>query len=73
MSDLHPGDTVMVTWADPLPPLDEIGVVLEPTADDLAYFQAQEYPPERSVLVRWNGLDWDTAWYRPDELRVVEP
>lgn len=52
------------------------GVVVEPTADELAY-AATEYegvgPHLGHVLVQLDGdEDWDRAWYAPDEIRVLD-
>ncbi len=53
------------------------GVVVEPTADELAY-AATDYedvgPQHGHILVRFDGdEDWDRGWYAPDEIQVVQP
>jgi len=71
MTEFKPGD--QVTWSDPHPlDIDERGRVVQPTPEDLAYFQEQGYPANRCVLVAWAGDDWDTAWNDPTELRLIE-
>lgn len=52
------------------------GVVVQPTANELAY-AATGYddtgPTFGHVLVRFDGdEDWDRGWYAPDELRVLD-
>ena len=56
---------------------DLYGVVVQPTADELAY-AATSYddmgPAFGHVLVRFDGdEDWDRGWYSPDELRTETP
>lgn len=65
MTDFLPGARVA---AD-----DEPGVIVEPSADELAY-AATNYddlgPQHGHLLVRFDGdEDWDRGWYHPDELR----
>lgn len=69
--------------SDPIPvgarvAVDDLnGVVVQPTADELAY-AATDYeevgPQHGHVLVRFDGdEDWDRAWYASDEIQVVQP
>lgn len=55
---------------------DELGTVVEPTANEITYAKAEydgsDWSPQH-VLVRFDGdEDWDRGWYAPDEVRVLD-
>lgn len=64
-----------VTYDDEPDPPDVWGTIVEPSADELAYGQAYEYPvgPELGyLLVDWGSDDFDRSWEHKSDLRVLE-
>jgi hypothetical protein len=64
-----------VTYDDEPDPPQIVGVIAEPTAEELAY--AETFggggPADGDVLVRWSQQErWDSSWVQPEDLRVVD-
>lgn len=56
-------------------PSDLVGVIAEPTADELEYAQTYGDPvgPEAGdVLVQWGSDEWDRSWEDPRGLQVID-